>query len=61
MPQKGLLSKIGGGVAIISLLFMPLVRGCGTSITGVQALGARDVGSRFCLVLQYCVLLEPFS
>lgn len=56
MPQKGLLGKIGGGIAIISLLFMPLVRGCGTSITGVQAIGARDVGSGIKLLLIIAIL-----
>lgn len=42
MLQKGLLSKIGGIVALISILFLP-VGGCGKlGLTGIEILSATD-------------------
>lgn len=38
MLPKGMLSKIGGGLSLISILFLPLVKGCGKSITGFEVL-----------------------
>ncbi len=56
MPIKGIMSKIGGVLSIISLLLLPLVRGCGQSITGFQALEAGDVGIEIKLLLGIAIL-----
>ena len=50
MP-KGVLSKIGGVLSLISLLFLPLVRGCQVSVTGFDVLKAGDVGPGIKLML----------
>ncbi|OGV97840.1 MAG: hypothetical protein A3I04_01615 [Nitrospinae bacterium RIFCSPLOWO2_02_FULL_39_110] len=51
MLPKGVLSKIGGVLSLISLLFLPLVRGCQVSVTGFDVLKTGGVGPGIKLML----------
>ncbi|OGP64201.1 MAG: hypothetical protein A3K22_06205 [Deltaproteobacteria bacterium RBG_16_42_7] len=62
MVPKGLLSKIGGVFALISLLFLPL-GGCGgASVSGFDVLRAGDVGIgiKFMLLISICCAIAAF-
>ncbi len=59
MP-KGLLSKIGGVLSLISLLFLPLVKGCGQSITGFEVLKAGDVPGGMLIISIVCAIVVFF-
>ena len=49
--KKGILSKIGGGLAIFSMLFLPL-GGCqGVGVNGLRLIAAGDIGFDIKLML----------
>lgn len=62
MLPKGMLSKIGGGVSLISLLLLPMVKGCGRSLTGVDVLRVGDipVGLKILLVIAILCAITAF-
>lgn len=52
----GTLSKIGGGLSLISLLFLPLIKGCGQTMTGVELLRADGVPGVIKLLIIVAIL-----
>lgn len=62
MTPKGILAKIGGSISILSLLLLPLARGCGQTITGVDVLKEQSMGAiKFYLIVSIlCAVISLF-
>ena len=59
--KKVFLAKIGGGLSFISLLFLPLSKGCGLTLTGSEVIRAADVPPIIKLLLIISILCAIVS